>query len=348
MAFRTDFGSDRRRREEEPGPGFGARLAQAFSALTFFMLVAGLVALWARAHMTAAGPLDEDAVVTVPRGAGLTDIAALLTEQDVVRAPWTVIWTARLQGVSGSLQAGEYAFPAEISAQDAVRMLSRGEILRHRITVPEGYTSAAVVALLEDDDRLTGAVLSTPPDGSLLPETYEFLRGDTRAQVLDRMREGMDDLVRELWRGRAADLPFDSAAEAVTLASIVERETALDGERGQVASVFINRLNQGMRLDADPTVVYAVTRGENNLDRPPTRRKINETDSPYNTYRVRGLPPTPIANPGRAALAAVLDPPETPFLFFVADGSGGHVFAETLDEHEANVARYRAWLEEQR
>ena len=317
------------------------RLAHWLSTAFTLCLVAGAGIFWSLAEFRGTGPLESEAIVEIPRGAGVRDIAETLADRSVIADPLAFRWFARLSGSAGDLQAGEYAFPPGASMASVLDRLVRGDIVSYLVTVPEGLTSAQIVTLLEQDRRLTGAVADLPREGSLLPESYAFVRGDTREQVLDRMRTAQAETVSTLWQSRAPDLPFQTAGEAVILASIVERETGQADERGLVASVFINRLRLGMSLDSDPTVIYGITGGVRRFDRPLTRRDIETVDSPYNTYRHRGLPPGPIANPGEAALAAVLNPPDSPYLFFVADGTGGHAFAETLEEHNRNVAAWR-------
>lgn len=219
-------------------------------------------------------------------------------------------------------------------------MLAAGRTVVRRLTVPEGFTTFQVVALVEGAEGLEGEVGDIPGEGELLPETFFYSWGDTRRQMIARARRAMSEALAELWPKRAPDLPLRSPAEAVVLASIVEKETAIGEERPQVAAVFINRLRRGMRLQADPTVIYGLTGGRSVLDRPLSRADL-ETAHPWNTYVIAGLPPTPIANPGRASLQAVLRPASSDDLYFVADGTGRHLFAATLAEHNRNVARLR-------
>jgi UPF0755 protein len=216
-----------------------------------------------------------------------------------------------------------------------------------RLTVPEGLTSAEVLALVGAAEGLVGELGSPPPEGALLPETYHYGYGDTRAGLIDRMRRAMRDALSEIWAKRLPDLPLGSPEEAAVLASLVEKETAVSSERARIASVFTNRLRRDMRLQSDPTVVFALTQGQGRLERP-LRKADLEVDSPYNTYLVKGLPPAPIANPGRAALLAAVRPLATDEFYFVADGSGGHAFARTFKEHQANVRRWRQVQAEQR
>jgi UPF0755 protein len=224
--------------------------------------------------------------------------------------------------------------------REAVALLTSGKTIVHRLTLPEGVMSAEAAALIAAAEPLVGEIGTIPPEGSLLPETYHFSRGDTRSDLIARMQAAQDEVLAELWPTRSDDLPFDTRREAVILASIVEKETGVAEERPLVASVFINRLRKEMRLQSDPTVVYGLTDGEGPLGRALTRADL-EIATPYNTYLIDGLPPGPIANPGRASLAAVLSPAESEYLYFVADGSGGHAFAKTLTQHNRNVANWR-------
>ena len=286
------------------------------------------------------GPLVGDAVVVVPKGAGVAAIAERLATEGVITSPSIFRIGARIEGVDADLRAGEYLFPASVSIADVVAILRLGKVLVRRLTVPEGLTSAQIVELVRGIEVLPGEAGAVPADGALLPETYHYSAGETRRRLIERMAAAMDETVRALWQDRAADLPLAAPADAVILASIVEKETALAEERPRVAAVFLNRLRLGMRLQADPTVAYGLN-GGTPLNRPLTVADL-QAPSPYNTYVIDGLPPGPIGNPGRAAIAAVLRPLATDELYFVADGAGGHAFARTLDEHNRNVARWRA------
>jgi UPF0755 protein len=239
-----------------------------------------------------------------------------------------------------SLKAGEYEFPAEVSAREVHRILAAGEVIMRRLTVPEGLTSHEVLALVSATEGLIGDVAAVPAEGELLPETYHFAFGDSRQGMIERMREDMRTTLAELWPNRLADLPYTTPEEALILASIVQEEAGNSQEMPRVAAVFVNRLRIGMRLESDPTVIYGITGGAGPLGRGLLRSELDQY-TPYNTYQIDGLPPTPIANPGRAAIDAVLNPMQTSELFFVADGSGGHVFATTFEEHQQNVARWR-------
>ncbi len=277
--------------------------------------------------------------VVLRQGAGISEIAATLRGAGVIRSPAVFIAAAQVTGAAHRLKAGEYDFPTHASLADVIGKIRRGEIVHHMITVPEGLTSEQVVDILMSSPVLTGAA-PIPSEGSILPETYEVRRGEDRGAVLQRMIDARDTLLRTLWAQRKANLPIDTPEQAVTLASIVEKETGLADERPRVAAVFENRLRQHIRLQSDPTIIYGLNGGK------PLGRGIRESEltgfTPYNTYLVDGLPPGPICNPGRASLAAVLDPPDTSELYFVADGRGGHVFASTLEQHQKNVMRWRA------
>ncbi|MBI1237241.1 MAG: endolytic transglycosylase MltG [Alphaproteobacteria bacterium] len=295
---------------------------------------------WLQGEVADAGPAETDTIITLPRGAGLIPIANQLEREGVIGdARIFRIWVT-IDGGDRDLQAGEYAIPARSSILDIYEQLREGETLSYPVTVPEGRTSAMIVRILNDSDMLTGEITNIPGEGTLLPETYFVQRGTPRQDVLDRMRADQQALIDQLWPGRAADLPFDTPDEAIILASVVEKETGVASERPLVASVFVNRLRRGMRLESDPTIIYGITGGEP-LGRGIRRSELDNAGNPYNTYFVNGLPPTPIANPGRDAIAAVLNPPDTDYLFFVADGTGGHAFAETYRQHQRNVANWR-------
>ena len=295
----------------------------------------------------ARGPLARDAAVVVPRGSGVSAIGRLLAEEGVLEEPGLFALAVRIEKVGGALRAGEYLFPAGVSMREVIAILRAGKTVVRRITFPEGRTSAELVALLAGADGLTGALSEVPPEGSVLPETYHFSLDDSRQAVLARAIEAQSALLAELWAKRQQGLPLANPEEAVILASIVEKETGVGSERPLVAGVFINRLRKGMRLQSDPTVSYGITLGQAPLGRSLTRTDLN-TPTPYNTYSIDGLPPGPIANPGRAALEAVLNPARTPYFYFVADGTGGHAFAKTLDEHNRNVAKWRKIQRRQR
>ncbi len=315
-----------------------------FGTIAVSAILGGLGLLALMHHsFTAAGPMpngDTETVINIPRGTGLSAISRNLENEGVVTSALIFQIGVRLSGGATDLKAGEYAIPPGASMQEIMDLFRSGLSILHKLTVPEGLTSSQIMRLVDAHEILVGELPEAlPEEGDLLPETYLFSRGETRDGVIRQMAEAHDKVLAELWAGRQEDLPISTPYEAVILASIVEKETGVAEERPRVASVFINRLRRGMRLQSDPTIIYGLTKGE------PLGRGIRQSEldreTPYNTYFIDGLPPTPIANPGRAALAAVLNPPETKDLYFVADGTGGHVFAETLRQHQRNVAAWR-------
>jgi len=315
-----------------------AMVAGGLTILGVVAMLAVLGGLWVYQGPGPAARSGEVTTVVLRRGASLPEIASSLEQAGVIRSSSLFLTAAQASGAARKLKAGEYEFPSRASLRQVLAKIRDGKIVRHQVTIAEGLTSDMVVDILMRAPELTGAV-PTPPEGSILPETYQVERGEDRGAVLQRMMDDRDELVDALWAKRQPGLPFETKDQAVTLASIVEKETGVASERPRVAAVFVNRLRQGMRLGSDPTIIYGLTRGR------PLGRGILlselQRQTPYNTYLIDGLPPTPIANPGRAALAAVLDPPKSNELYFVADGTGGHVFAATYDEHERNVARWR-------
>jgi UPF0755 protein len=309
-------------------------------AASALLIVAGLLTLYGLDRLERAGPLTADTVVYIPQGSGLDAIAGRLERAGVIEEALVFRLGVHALGATRDLRAGEYLFPAALSIRDAIELLTSGGTVVRRLTLAEGLTSFEIVALITKAEALEGAAGAAPAEGSLLPETYHYARGDTRTDLVRRMGRALDRTLSELWPGRAPGLPIATPEEAVVLASIVEKETGIAGERPLVASVFVNRLKKGMRLQSDPTVVYGLTGGRGPLGRALIRKDL-QTPSPYNTYLIDGLPPGPIANPGRAAIEAVLNPATSAYLYFVADGSGGHAFAKTLAEHNRNVAKWR-------
>ncbi|WP_422366296.1 endolytic transglycosylase MltG [Pelagibius sp.] len=315
------------------------------AAVLVVVLAAGIGGLYVylQAQFRAPGPLTEETGFLVPRGAGLDAIAADLAAQGIVADADVFALAVRLFGEARSLQAGEFAVPPAASMEEVAALIASGRTVVHRVTVPEGLTSVEIVTLLNDAKVLEGSLADTPPEGSLLPETYHFTRGDSREALLQRMQDSMQSAIDDVWSRRVDGLPIKTPEEAVILASIVERETGVDAERPLVAGVFINRLRKGMPLQSDPTVIYGITLGKAPFGRSLTRKDL-ATPTPYNTYQIPGLPPAPIANPGRASLEAVVNPATTDYIYFVADGTGGHAFAKTLAEHNRNVAKWRKHL----
>ena len=320
------------------------RALKLLAALSMLVALAGVVVIagWTQlnAYLVRPGPAKQETVVVLERGAGLGQIAGQLRTARVIEHPWLFRLAVRVLDRDRELKAGEYAFPARATPGTVIRMLSAGQTVARRLTVAEGLTVAEVFRLLEETDGLTGELPEPPPEGSLLPETYFYALGDDRVGLVRRMRRSMDEVLERLWADRAPDLPLSSREEALILASIVDKETSVPEERRKVAAVFINRLRKDMRLQSDPTVIYGLTNGDGPLGRELTRQDWTHA-SDFNTYQIEGLPPAPIANPGRESIAAVLDPADVDYLYFVADGSGGHAFARTLAEHNRNVAAWR-------
>ncbi|MFZ5720135.1 MAG: endolytic transglycosylase MltG [Pseudomonadota bacterium] len=320
-----------------------AAVGAVLIALGLALLVA-LAAAWSFTGPGPKSPQGEPTVVVLERGSGLGRIADTLETAGVISSATLFALAARLTGAAGELKAGEYEVASGASMAKVLSDIRAGRVVRRSITIPEGWTSGMVVDALNAQEALTGTV-TEPPEGAVLPDTYDFQRGETRAAVLSRMMAAHERLVAELWAQRQPGLPIATPEQAVILASIVEKETGVPSERPRVAAVFVNRLRQGMPLQSDPTIIYGITKGR------PLGRGIRASElageTPYNTYRIPALPPTPIANPGRDALAAVLNPPASRELYFVADGTGGHVFAETYEQHARNVERWRA-IERQR
>src|SRR5690606_14368527 len=321
-----------------------ARALRFLALLSIAVALCGaiLIAAWSQlnAYMVRAGPATEKSVVVLPRGAGLGEITTALVDAGVIDHPWLFRLAVRVLGRDRDLKAGEYAFPARATPQGVIAMLAKGETVARRLTVAEGLTVSEIFELLRNTDALVGELPPPPPEGSLLPETYFYAYGDSRVELVRRMEDAMRRTLDELWPQRAADLPLRTPQEVVILASIVDKETGVAAERDKVAAVFINRLRRGMRLQADPTVIYGLTEGDGALGRELNRQDWQH-DSSYNSYLIDGLPPGPIVNPGRASIEAVLRPAPVDYLYFVADGSGGHAFARTLDEHNRNVAQWR-------
>ena len=312
------------------------------SVLATLLVVVVLAAGWVAWTYRGPGPAAASGPATtvmLEHGAGVSQIARVLKKAGVISSSQTFLMAAKLTGAARSLKAGEYVFPSHASMARILADIRAGKVVRHEVSVPEGWTSDMVVDAVLRQPVLVGPI-DTPAEGTILPDTYQVERGEQRNEVIRRMELAQQKLMSDLWANRQPGLPFKTSEEAVTLASIVEKETALPAERPRIAAVYINRLRQGMRLESDPTTIYGISKGRP-LGRGLTMSEL-VTATPYNTYRIDGLPPGPIANPGRAALAAVLDPPSTTELFFVANGRGGHVFASTFEEHQRNVARWRA------
>ncbi|GCA49079.1 MULTISPECIES: endolytic transglycosylase MltG [Sinorhizobium] len=339
------------RPERVPHPPKRSRKArsQVVIFLNFVMTVVVFVALAAAGAVYYAmheyekpGPLEANKNFIVRSGAGISEIASNLERNEIITDSRVFRFVSEAYLSNDTLKAGEYEIKAHASMQEIMELLKSGKSILYSVSLPEGLTVKQMFHRLADDPVLVGDLpAELPPEGSLKPDTYKFTRGTDRNEIIKQMTAAQEALVQQIWEKRDPDLPVSTIEEFVTLASIVEKETGRADERPRVASVFINRLEKGMRLQSDPTIIYGIFGGEGK----PADRAILRSDldkqTPYNTYLIKGLPPTPIANPGRAALEAVANPSRTPELYFVADGTGGHVFAETLDEHNANVRRWR-------
>jgi UPF0755 protein len=318
-------------------------IGNAIFSLFVLLAIVGLAALiLGKQRFETPGPLPADKIVNIPHGSGIRDIADVLQREGVIDQPWVFIGGVLALKAREDLKAGEYQFSAHASLRDVVATIVDGKVVAHQISLPEGLTSEQIVARLLADDILTGNIKEIPREGSLLPDTYNFTRGISRELIIQRMQTAQQRLVKEVWDRHSPDLPLKTPEQLVILASLVEKETAKPEERTRVAAVFVNRLKQRMRLQSDPTIIYGLVGGRGTLGRPIMKSEIDQP-TPYNTYQIDGLPPGPICNPGRASLEAAANPARTRELYFVADGAGGHVFAENYDQHQKNVTRLRSF-----
>jgi UPF0755 protein len=312
-----------------------------FTVLVAISVAGGGALFIGKQRFEAPGPLAEDKVVNIPRGLGIKDIADVLQREGVIDQPWVFMGGVIVLKARGELKYGEYQFTKNASLADVVDTIIENKVVQHAVTIPEGLTSEQIVARLLENPALSGQIKEIPREGTLLPETYKFTRGMAREQIIQRMQQSHKRVLQEVWEHRVQDIPLKTPEQLVTMASIVEKETGRADERSRVAAVFMNRLKSKMRLQSDPTIIYGLTGGKGALGRPILRSEIDQ-HTPYNTYVIDGLPPGPIANPGRASLEAAANPARTKDLYFVADGTGGHAFAENYDQHQKNVARLRA------
>ena len=313
--------------------------------LFVLLLLAGVTGaalfLYAKKKFTEEYTLESAKEIVIPRGTGLNKTAQILADNGVIDdALWLMLF-ARVNKVENSFKAGEYAFDGRLSYEKIIEKLVKGDVIARVVTIPEGKALVEIKKIVNDNPYLSGEITLDIKEGEIMPETYHFTKGEQRDAILEKSRQAMKKTLAKAFAERDENLPIKSEQEMLVLASIVEKETGIADERGKVASVFVNRLRLGMKLQTDPTVIYAVTNGEMNLNRPLYKRDLSY-DSPYNTYVYEGLPPAPICSPGKEAIMAVAHPDKTPYLYFVADGiSGGHRFAKSLNEHNANVAHYR-------
>ncbi|EKS42457.1 endolytic transglycosylase MltG, partial [Afipia clevelandensis] len=318
-----------------------------FTFLIVAMLLVGGAFFYGKKTIEAKGPLAEDKVVNIPPRAGMADISDILLRAGVISADrWTFIGSVLAMNARSGLKSGEYLFQKNASLRDVINTIVEGKVVQHAITIPEGLTSEQIVARIQDNDIFSGSLKEQPREGTLLPDTYHFPRGTPRDQVIHRMQQAQKRVLADVWARRNPEIPIRSPEQLVTLASIVEKETGRADERSRVAAVFTNRLRQRIKLQSDPTIIYGLVGGKGTLGRPIKRSEIQQP-SPYNTYVIEGLPPGPIANPGRASLEATANPARTRDLFFVADGTGGHSFTETYDQHQKGVAKLRAMEKQQ-
>ncbi len=312
-----------------------------FTLILLLAVVLGGTVFWGKQRFDAPGPLAQDKIVNIPRG-GVRDIAELLQREGVIDQPWVFIGGAlALKARGEDLKFGEYLFTKQASLRDVAETIIEGKVVQHLFTIPEGLTSEQIVARLLEHDAMSGNIREMPREGTLLPEGYRFTRGTSREEMIKRMQQAQRKVVQEAFERRMPDLPIRTPEQLVTLASIIEKETGKPEERTRVAAVFVNRLKQKMRLQSDPTIIYGLVGGKGALGRPIMKSEI-EQPTPYNTYVIDGLPPGPIANPGRLSIEAAANPARTKELFFVADGTGGHAFSENYEQHQKHVARLRA------
>jgi peptidoglycan lytic transglycosylase G len=286
------------------------------------------------------GPLDTETVFLLEKGTGLRSLSKSLHQKHIINNDLAFVFGVKIEKMGRNLRAGEYLVPAGISGMDLMNLFVSGKVIERKITIPEGLESREIRDLILQAEGLKGEITVPMPEGAFLPETYHYQLGDTRDELVSRMAEEMQQMVTEIWKLRDPNSEIKTKEDLVTLASIVEKETALPAERPHVAGVFLNRLRIGMKLQSDPTVVYGITMGKRDLGRPLSKKDL-ASQNEYSTYFIAGLPKGPIANPGEESLRSVLAPLETKSLYFVADGTGGHAFAETLDEHNANVRKWR-------
>ena len=335
--------------EENPARAKKSPLKFALMVMLGLAVLAVIAAFAAlntvKSNYVKAGPLTQDRVFSVASGTGLSSLAAKLESDGLIESALMLKLNARISGIGTNLKVGEYTIPKAASMAEIIDIISSGKSILYPVTVPEGLTTAQILRLIAAADHLTGEMTLLPSEGTLLPETYMTPRGMDRNALIKKMMSDQEALMTRLWETRQDGLPIKTKAEAIILASVVEKETGVGGERTEVAGVFTNRLRRGMRLQSDPTIIYGVSKGEVLIGRNGKQRGLRRSEidrkTDWNTYQIDGLPKTAICNPGADALAAVMQPAKTKNLYFVADGTGGHAFASTLAGHNANVAKWR-------
>lgn len=331
----------RKNKKNRKQPNTVVQVANAFLTLIMLGIVVCVgVVYYGINQFNSDGPIAKETLFEVPQGAGVSSIARKLQDEGLISNSFIFRFATAAMKKDTELKAGEFRIAANSSMRAILKELTEGRAIQYNVTIPEGFTSWQIVERLKAAELLTGEITDIPVEGSLLPNTYNFERGATRQSVIDQMKLAHDDPLTKIWKDRDEGLPVKTPEELVILASVVEKETGLAAERPEVAGVFINRLNKGMRLQSDPTIIYGITNGEGTLGRGLKRSEIDKKTD-YNTYQIDGLPVGPIANPGIESMKAVANPADTDALYFVADGSGGHAFAKTYDEHRANVAKWR-------
>jgi len=315
------------------------KVTSFFLILSLSALV-GVMLLWIPGGILSPGPHSKEVTIIIDKGSNLSTTAHVLAQEGVITYPWSFVAGVVLSGNRGALKAGEYVIPAHARPVDIAYILASGQVVVHQVTIPEGLTVTQVMDIVKATPNLSGDMSRIPEEGSLLPETYRYVRGDSREKVLSQMQSAMTRALQEIWAARKTDSLIKTPEELLVLASIVEKETGLPNERARIAAVFLNRLKKGMKLQSDPTVIYGITLGEKPLGRFLTLEDLKHI-SDYNTYLIPALPPKPIACPGRQSLQAVANPTETDDYYFVADGTGGHAFSPTYNGHVQNVKEWR-------
>lgn len=304
------------------------------------LLIVGLTLWQLRNWVYEPKIVTEETSVIITKGCGSACVARQLVDAQIINKPWLFKLAARFFGADKKLKAGEYLFNQPISMYDVIKKISDGDVVYHKITLAEGLTTKQIIDLINNEPMLSGDISIDIAEGEILPETYSFVRGESKNSLLTRAKAAMSEFLQRQWDSRQLSLPLKNKKQLLILASIIEKETAVNDERGLVASVFVNRLTKGIKLQTDPTVIYSITMGQKDLGRQLTRKDL-AFDSPYNTYKYYGLPPAPICNPGKASIEAAANPIDSDYLYFVADGNGGHNFAKSLKKHNQNVQRWK-------